>query len=255
MTTSSSNLTNGFGATHNTTEKENENRKLTKHPRNCCSGPRYSGYANCPPFMCSLSNFHHLTPEQERCGRINKAGDDNTRIKVLSIPKYLGYSGSIFEEVVDRKFYVGDGGGEYLRDSDSNIIAILPRPSFYINALRLSASAHDQNLLSLQYPKTSRTKSIETHTRNLTQALDNKLSKAVSEGARDPNELWQCTNFSHYRVKVSNIIYRSYFDITSTIIVACDYYTQVSPNQSHLHIESGLVLVAGVREGVRGVTK
>jgi hypothetical protein len=117
---------------------------------------------------------------------------------------------------------------KYLRDSDSNIIAILPRPSFYINALRLPASAHDQNLLSLQYPKTSRTKSIETHTRNLNQALGNKPSKAVSEGARDPNELWQCTNFSHYRVKVSNIIYRSYFDITSTIIVACDYYTQVS---------------------------
>jgi hypothetical protein len=79
MTASSSNLTNGFGTTHNTT-KENENRKLTKHPRNCCSGPRYSGYANCPPFMCSLSNFHHPTPEQERCGRINKAGDYNVKL-------------------------------------------------------------------------------------------------------------------------------------------------------------------------------
>jgi len=26
--------------------------------------------------------------------------------------KYLGYRVRIFEEVVDRKFYVGDGGGE-----------------------------------------------------------------------------------------------------------------------------------------------
>jgi hypothetical protein len=30
--------------------------------------------------MCSLPNFHHLTPDQERCGRINKAEDNNIRL-------------------------------------------------------------------------------------------------------------------------------------------------------------------------------
>jgi hypothetical protein len=76
MTIPSSNPTNGFGTTHNITEKENENRKLIKRPWNRCSGQRYSGYASYPPFPYSLSNFLHLTADQERCGRINKAEDD-----------------------------------------------------------------------------------------------------------------------------------------------------------------------------------
>jgi hypothetical protein len=49
-------------------------------PGTAAAAPRYSGYANCPPFMCSLPNFHHLTPDQERCGRINKAEDNNIRL-------------------------------------------------------------------------------------------------------------------------------------------------------------------------------
>jgi hypothetical protein len=124
---------------------------------------------------------------------------------------------------------------KYLRDSDSDVITILPRSSFYINALRLPVSAHDPHgknahLNSRPEPFKSTVPEDLKHQidRNPhpkshpSLPMGNNPSKAVSAVARDPNGLWQCTNSSYYRVKISNIIYRTYFDITGTIIVAYD---------------------------------
>ena len=153
---------------------------------------------------------------------------------------------------------------KYLRDSVSNIIAILPKALVLYKCIEIASLCPrpepfkytvpedlkdqiDRN----PHPKSHPSPGQQTFKSSLWRCERPERTLAMHELQSLQGKSFQYNLpllFWHYKHNYCclRLLHPSVSDATNLV---------QSRNQSHLRIESGLVLVAGVREGVRGVTK